>query len=76
MNYAHPTYLAAQALAPLSEKRHQHFIAAALSFKLGADLDVTPSYRHVLSQFAMGRLTIDEVVYYLEAIATGEDVRG
>ncbi len=76
MNYPHPTYLAAQAFAPLSEKRRQHFIAAALSFKLGVDMDLAPSYRHVLSQFAIGRLTIDEVVYYLEAVATGEDNKG
>jgi hypothetical protein len=72
MNYPHPTYLSAQAAAPLSEKRLQHLISAAISFKLGMNVEVAPSYRQVLSQFAIGRLTIDEVAYYLEAIAATE----
>lgn len=67
MNYPYPTYLASQASALATEKRRQHFIAAAISFKNGMSTEVEPSQRHVLTQFAQGRLTIDEVVYYLEA---------
>jgi hypothetical protein len=76
MNYPHPTYLPAQATTPAREKHLQGLISAAISFKLGIPVEVNPSHRHVLSQFALGRLTIDEVVYYLEAIAATEASRG
>ncbi len=70
MNYPYSTYLPAQPATPAQEKRLQYFIEAAISYKLGIPTEVNPSHRHALSQFALGRLTIDEVVYYLEAIAT------
>jgi len=72
MNYPHPIQIANQVSTLVIEKRRQHLIEAAISFKNGMNVEVTPSYRHVLSQFAIGRLTIDEVVYYLEAIAANE----
>lgn len=72
MNYPYPTYFTAQASTLVSEKRRQHFIAAAISFKNGITTEVAPAQRHVFSQFALGRLTIDEVVYYLEATAPAE----
>ena len=72
MNYPHPIQIANQVSTLIIEKRRQHLIEAAISFKNGMNVEVTPSHRHVLSQFAIGRLTIDEVVYYLEAIAANE----
>lgn len=57
------------------EKRRQHLVEAAISFKNGMNVEVAPSHRHVLNQFALGRLTIDEVVYYLEALASPEGTR-
>ena len=55
--------------SPATEKSRQDLIKAAISFKNGFATEVTPAHRHVLNQFALGRLTIDEVVYYLEAAA-------
>ncbi len=67
MNYPYPTNLAPQDSTFAIEKRRQRLIAAAISYKNGMTTEVEPSHRHALSQFALGRLTIDEVVYYLEA---------
>jgi len=55
--------------SPATEKNRQSLIKAAISFKNGFTTEVEPAHRHVLNQFALGRLTIDEVVYYLEATA-------
>ena len=57
------------AISSASEKNRQELIKAAISFKNGFTTEVAPAHRHVLNQFALGRLTIDEVVYYLEAAA-------
>jgi hypothetical protein len=56
-------------ISPATEKSRQDLIKAAISFKNGFTTEVALAHRHVLNQFAMGRLTIDEVVYYLEAAA-------
>ena len=72
MNYPYPTNLATQTSTFAIEKRRQRLIAAAISYKNGMTTEVEPSQRHALSQFALGRLTIDEVVYYLEAAASTE----
>jgi hypothetical protein len=72
MNYSYPAQISAQVSTLAIEKHRQHLIEAAISFKNGMNVEVAPSYRHVLSQFALGRLTIDEVVYYLEALASPE----
>ncbi len=56
-----------------TEQSRQRLIKAAISFKEGIIDVVEPTQRQVLTQFAMGRLTIDEVVYYLEATAPGQE---
>ncbi|RZK32410.1 MAG: hypothetical protein EOO63_01445 [Hymenobacter sp.] len=56
-----------------TEQSRQRLIKAAISFKEGITDVAEPGQRQVLTQFAMGRLTIDEVVYYLEATATSQD---
>ena len=53
-----------------TEQSRQRLIKAAISFKEGLTDITEPTQRQVLMQFAMGRLTIDEVVYYLEETAT------
>jgi hypothetical protein len=72
MNYSYPTQSPTQVSTLAVEKRRQHLVEAAISFKNGMNIEVAPSHRHVLSQFALGRLTIDEVVYYLEALVSPE----
>ncbi len=57
------------AISLATEKSRQELIKAAISFKNGFAVEVAPAHQHVLNQFAQGRLTIDEVVYYLEAAA-------
>jgi hypothetical protein len=56
-------------ISPAIEKNRQELVKAAISFKNGFTTEVAPAHRQVLNQFALGRLTIDEVVYYLEATA-------
>ena len=56
-----------------TEQNRQRLIKAAISFKEGLTDTVEPTHRQVLTQFAMGRLTIDEVVYYLEATIASKD---
>ena len=56
-----------------TEQSRQRLIKAAISFKEGFTDAVEPTHRQVLTQFALGRLTIDEVVYYLEATATTQE---
>jgi hypothetical protein len=64
-----PPNLIMLTLSTATEKSRQDLIKAAISFKNGFTTEVAPAHRHVLNQFALGRLTIDEVVYYLEATA-------
>lgn len=62
------------AFSTITEQSRQRLIKAAISFKEGITDVVEPNQRQVLTQFALGRLTIDEVVYYLEATAVSQDV--
>ena len=64
----------APAFSTTTEQSRQRLIKAAISFKQGLTDVVEPIHRQVLTQFAMGRLTIDEVVYYLEATETSQDI--
>ena len=57
------------AISLATEKNRQELIKAAISYKNGFAVEVAPAHRDVLNQFVLGRLTIDEVVYYLEAAA-------
>ena len=72
MNYSYP----AQQLLPVSssvtEQSRQSLIKAVISYKQGTVYITEPSQQHLLNQFVQGRLTIDEVVYYLETTATSQ----
>ncbi|RZJ94428.1 MAG: hypothetical protein EOO60_03080 [Hymenobacter sp.] len=57
-----------------TEQNRQRLIKAAISFKEGLTDAIEPTYRPVLTQFALGRLTIDEVVYYLEAAVASQAI--
>ena len=72
MNYTYP----AQQLLPVSssvtEQSRQRLIKAVISYKQGTVYITEPSQQHLLNQFVQGRLTIDEVVYYLETTAASQ----
>jgi hypothetical protein len=51
-----------------TEQSRQRLLSAVLAYANGgANLFATPREQHYLAQFQRGRLTIDEVVYYLES---------
>ena len=57
-------------VSPLAtEQSRQRLVAAVISFTNGIPFSLEPYQQQVLDRFARGRLTIDEVVYYLEAAA-------
>lgn len=66
MNHPYPTFYHSSASTLTSEQRRQHLIKAVISFKDGTYLVTEPTQRQLLNQFVQGRLTLDEVVYYLE----------
>jgi hypothetical protein len=68
MSYPTPSL---QVSATTSEHSRQRLMAAVLSHTSGiAGMFATPQQQHYLAQYQRGRLTIDEVVYYLEATAS------
>lgn len=67
MNYAHPTLQLIQVSSLASEQRRQRLVAAVISLTKGTALAATPHEQHLLTQYQRGRLTIDEIVYSLEA---------
>lgn len=66
MNYTYPTFYHSPASTLTSEQSLQHLIKAVISFRDGTYLVTEPTQRQLLNQFVQGRLTLDEVVYYLE----------
>lgn len=66
---SYPT-LSLQVSATTTEHSRQRLMAAVLSHTSGSPGPFnSPLQQHYLAQFKRGRLTIDEVVYYLEATA-------
>ena len=70
MNQPYPTLQLIQASSLATEQSRQRLIAAAISYKQGTSLVAEPSKKHLFDQFVRGRLTIDELVYYLETTTT------
>lgn len=66
MNYPYPTYQSLQVSSATTEQSRQRLITAILSFGKSTALFPEPYQQQLLEQFNRGRLTIDEVVYYLE----------
>ena len=69
MNYAYPTQQMLPVTSLVTEQSRQRLIKAVISYKQGTVYVTEPSQQHLLNQFVQGRLTIDEVVYYLETTA-------
>ena len=70
MNYAYPTHQSLPITALVTEQSRQRLIKAVISYREGTYLVTEPTQQRLLNQFVQGRLTIDEVVYYLETTVT------
>lgn len=70
MNYTYPIFYPLPATTLTSEQSRQHLIKTVISFRDGTYVVTEPTQRQLLNQFMQGRLTLDEVVYYLELNAT------
>jgi len=69
MNYTYPTHQSLPVTTLVTEQSRQRLIKAVISYREGTYLVTEPTQKQLLNQFAQGRLTIDEVVYYLETTA-------
>ncbi len=69
MNYPTPTLHPLQVSALATEQSRQRLAAAVIAFTQGTRFALEPYQQQVLDLFLLGRLTIDEVVYSLEATA-------
>ena len=67
MNYTYPTYQAAQSFSLGTEQSRQRLVAAVISSAQGNMQFTEPHEQYLLDQYLRKRLTIDEVVYFLEA---------
>ncbi len=69
MNYPSPTLRPLPIYQFATEQSRQRLVAAVIAFSMGIPCLIQPQEQHVLDRFTRGHLTIDEVVYYLEATA-------
>jgi hypothetical protein len=67
MNYAFPAHHSLHAPSSSMEQSRQRLISAVNSYSVNPALFPDPSQRQMLDMFKRGRLTIDELVYYLES---------
>jgi len=74
MNYIYPVPKPVQPASLATEQSRQRLVEAVISFTQGTSIFPEPYERQLLDQFVRGRMTIDEVVYYLEisVIPTGD----
>jgi hypothetical protein len=70
MTYAYPTQQSLPVTTLVTEQSRQTLIKAIISYREGAYSVTEPTQQRLLNQFIQGRLTIDEVVYYLETTAS------
>ncbi len=64
------SYLLMSASPLATEQSRQRLVKAVIAFTEGTALFPQAYEQQLLDQFVRGRLTIDEVVYYLEAQAS------
>jgi hypothetical protein len=69
MNYTYPTHKPVQVSSLATEQSRQRLVSAVISFTQGTSIFIEPYEKQLLDQFVRGRMTIDEVVYYLETSA-------
>jgi hypothetical protein len=72
MNHPYPIFYHSLATTLSSEQSRQQLIKAVISFREGTYVVTEPAQRQLLTQFVQGRLTLDEVVYYLELNASAK----
>lgn len=72
MNRSYSTFYHSPAITLAGEQSRQQLIKAVISFREGTYVATEPAQRQLLTQFVQGRLTIDEVVYYLELNAASK----
>ncbi|RZK29664.1 MAG: hypothetical protein EOO61_20355 [Hymenobacter sp.] len=70
MNYTYPTQQSLALTKLVTEQSRERLIKAVISYREGTSLVIEPTQQRLLNQFVQGRLTIDEIVYYLETTAT------
>jgi hypothetical protein len=69
MNYSIPTLQPLPVSPLLTEQSRQRLVTAVISFTKGTVFRTEPHQQQLLDRYARGRMTIDEVVYSLEAAA-------
>ena len=69
MNYTYPPLKPVQAPSLATEQSRQRLVTAIISCTTGMAFRTEPHQQQLLDRYARGRMTIDEVVYSLEAAA-------
>lgn len=72
MNYPARAIQPLQVSVLATEQTRHRLVSAIISFTNGTPFSLEPYQQQVLDRFTRGRLTIDEVVYYLEAAAKSQ----
>ncbi|WP_151087939.1 hypothetical protein [Hymenobacter baengnokdamensis] len=72
MNFPTRSIQPLQVCSPATEQSRQRLVAAIIFYTNGIPFLVKPSQQQALDLYSRGRLTIDEVVYYLESAAKHE----
>jgi hypothetical protein len=72
MNYALPAHHSLRTPSSSMEQSRQRLISAVHSYSINPSIFPDPSQRQMLDMFTRGRLTIDELVYYLELKAASK----
>jgi hypothetical protein len=72
MNYASPAHHSLHAPSSSMEQSRQRLLSAVISYSVNPSLFPDPSQRQMLDMFTRGRMTIDELVYYLETKAASK----
>ncbi|RZK22621.1 MAG: hypothetical protein EOO56_07910 [Hymenobacter sp.] len=75
MNYTYPAQHSLPVTTLVTEQSRQRLIKAVISYREGTYLVTEPAQQQLLNQFVQGRLTIDEIVYYLEMTAPSAAAR-
>jgi hypothetical protein len=69
MNYPTRSIQSLHVSTLATEQTRHRLVSAIISFTNGTPFSLEPYQQQVLDRFTRGSLTIDEVVYYLEAAA-------
>ena len=70
MNYPTPTLQPLPVSSLVTEQSRQRLVTAIISITSGIAYYMEPYQQQILDRYKRGRLTLDEVVYSLEAAAS------